>query len=70
MITLVSFLFFVCVQFSISSHLVASDILGSEELHPKHLLYHVPKYLKGVHKNEKHFQVPWAVKLMEHLFVI
>ena len=34
-----------------------SDILGSEELHPKHLLYHVPNYLKGVHKAEKHFQV-------------
>ena len=34
-----------------------ADILGSEDLHPKHLLYHVPQYLKGVHRNEKHFQV-------------
>ena len=61
MITLVS------IQFSKHTRIVQrldnvlnvslSDILGSEELHPKHLLYHVPNYLKGVHKAEKHFQV-------------
>lgn len=33
------------------------DILGSEEIHPKHILYHVPKYLKGIHKSENHFQM-------------
>ena len=45
------------ISFLIWSHLVPTDILGSEDLHPKHLLYHVPQYLRGVHKNEKHFQV-------------
>ena len=33
------------------------DILGSEEIHPKHIMYHVPNYLKGVHKRENHFQM-------------
>ena len=33
------------------------DILGSEEIHPKHIMYHVPKYMKGVHKKDKHFQM-------------
>merc|ERR1712105_181707 len=33
------------------------DILGSEEIHPKHIMYHVPKYMKGVHKGENHFQM-------------
>jgi len=33
------------------------DILGSGELHPKQLLYHVPEYLKGAYHKEKHFQV-------------
>jgi len=43
------------------------DILGSEELHPKHLLYHVPNYLKGVHKAEKHFQIQLRRhKALEH----
>merc|ERR1712037_16273 len=43
------------------------DILGSEDLHPKHLLYHVPKYLKGVHRNEKHFQIQLRrQKALEH----
>jgi len=32
------------------------DILGSGELHPKQLLYHVPEYLKGAYHKEKHFQ--------------
>ena len=34
-----------------------ADILGSDELHPKDLLYHVPKYLRGAHRNEKFFMV-------------
>ena len=33
------------------------DILGSDEIHPKHIMYHVPKYLKGVHRRDKHFQM-------------
>ena len=52
-----------CSLFNVS----LSDILGSEELHPKHLLYHVPNYLKGVHKAEKHFQV--RVDTCEVLFL-
>ena len=44
-----------------------SDILGSEELHPKHLLYHVPNYLKGVHKAEKHFQVRHLRKMIPYI---
>ena len=46
-----------CSSLEISFDLIPADILGSEDLHPKHLLYHVPKYLRGVDKNERHFQV-------------
>ena len=51
-----------CSNLEVSFDLVPTDILGSEDLHPKHLLYHVPKYLRGVDKNERHFQVNWQVR--------
>ena len=32
-------------------------ILGSDEIHPKQILYHVPRYLRGVNKGQNYFQV-------------
>ena len=40
------------------------DILGSEEIHPKHIMYHVPKYMKGMHKRDNHFQMQIKRKAM------
>ena len=33
------------------------DILGSDELHPTDIMYHVPKYLRGQHRRKRHVQV-------------
>ncbi|XP_023339558.1 39S ribosomal protein L51, mitochondrial [Eurytemora carolleeae] len=33
------------------------DILGNEEIHPRDILYNVPKYLRDSHKEEKHVQM-------------
>jgi len=43
------------------------DILGSEDLHPKHVLYNIPSYLKDSHKKEKHLQMSLRRKqMLEH----
>ena len=31
--------------------------LGNDEIHPKNIMYHVPKYLRGIHKKDKYFQM-------------
>ena len=33
------------------------DILGSDEIHPKQIMYHVPEYLKNLHKKNNTFQM-------------
>ena len=33
------------------------DILGSDEIHPKQIMYHVPHYLRGIHKNDNYFKM-------------
>ena len=30
---------------------------GNDEIHPKNIMYHVPKYLRGIHKKDKYFQM-------------
>ena len=30
---------------------------GNDEIHPKNIMYHVPKYLRGIHKKQKYFQM-------------
>ena len=32
-------------------------ISGNDEIHPKNIMYHVPKYLRGIHRKEKYFQM-------------
>jgi len=33
------------------------DILGSEDIHPKDIMYHVPQYMKDSHIKERHAQM-------------
>ena len=33
------------------------DILGSDEIHPKQIMYHVPAYLRGINKKANYFQM-------------
>ena len=38
--------------------------LGSDEIHPKQIMYHVPHYLRGIHKNKNYFQM--MIKRRDH----
>ena len=40
------------------------DILGSDEIHPKQIMYHVPHYLRGIHKNDNYFKM--MIKRRDH----
>eukprot|EP00088_Acartia_fossae_P022880 TRINITY_DN2398_c0_g1_i3.p1 TRINITY_DN2398_c0_g1~~TRINITY_DN2398_c0_g1_i3.p1 ORF type:complete len:142 (-),score=16.90 TRINITY_DN2398_c0_g1_i3:223-648(-) len=40
------------------------DILGNEEIHPKQIMYHVPKFMKDGHKKERWSQMALRRKKM------